>query len=226
MDGAANRSATVPQPTTAQGDSADLYALLSAAKVAGPLVLVGHSWGGLIAQTYDRTYPHDVAGHAGDPASQYLQTALPSAVWEQWVRLIATTGQKHPGAETPDDPASFAALDAAAPLPSVPVSILTSDKPFDYLGIGNADPYWPQWLTAGALLSAELHATHVTKTNSGHFIENENAALVVQQLCVMVGPAGGCPGGWSFSETGVAECFCHRRCRLSRFSTTRVPGRS
>lgn len=116
-------------------------------------------------------------------------------------RIIALDARTHPddvAGLVLVDPASQylqTALDAAAPLPSVPVSILTSDKPFDYLGIGNADCYWTQWLTAGTLKSAELHATHITKTNSGNFIENENATLVVQQLCSMVGPDGGCPGG-------------------------------
>jgi len=38
-------STPVPQPTTAQGGAADLHALLSAAEVPGPYVLVAHSWG-------------------------------------------------------------------------------------------------------------------------------------------------------------------------------------
>lgn len=40
----------------------DLHALLEAAHVEGPYVLVGHSMGGLLARDYARTYPGQVAG--------------------------------------------------------------------------------------------------------------------------------------------------------------------
>jgi hypothetical protein len=104
---------------------------------------------------------------------------------------IAANSQKHPGAETPDYPSSLAALAAMAPMPAMPVSVLTSDKPFDYLSIDNANTYCPQWLKAAALLSTELHATHITQTNSDHFIENENPALVIEQVCSAITPPRG-----------------------------------
>jgi pimeloyl-ACP methyl ester carboxylesterase len=47
----ASRSTPVPQPTTAANGVTDLHALLTAAKVPGPYVLVAHSWGGMIALT-------------------------------------------------------------------------------------------------------------------------------------------------------------------------------
>lgn len=40
----------------------DLHALVTAKKLHGPLVLVGHSIGGLLARLYASTYPGDVAG--------------------------------------------------------------------------------------------------------------------------------------------------------------------
>ncbi len=103
---------------------------------------------------YARTYPDDVSGLVlVDPGSQYLQSTLPPAVWDQWMRDIETNGRNHPGAETPDYPATLAALETMPPLPAMPAAVLTSDEPFDYLGIGDADTYWPQWLDAAALLS-------------------------------------------------------------------------
>jgi pimeloyl-ACP methyl ester carboxylesterase len=43
-------------------DAYELHALLAAARVKGPYVLVGHSIGGLIARVYAEQYPAEVAG--------------------------------------------------------------------------------------------------------------------------------------------------------------------
>src|SRR3954468_11380249 len=57
-----SRSDPVPQPTMAADAVTDLHSLLSAARDPAPYVVVGHSYGGLIAKLYVRTYPHDAAG--------------------------------------------------------------------------------------------------------------------------------------------------------------------
>ena len=51
-----------PQGWTQAGMAADLHALLAAAGEPGPYVIVAHSIGGLLARTYTRTYPGNVAG--------------------------------------------------------------------------------------------------------------------------------------------------------------------
>jgi pimeloyl-ACP methyl ester carboxylesterase len=56
------QSGSAPTPRTAAEIAADLNALLSAASVPGPYVLVGHSAGGMFVQMYARTYSDDVAG--------------------------------------------------------------------------------------------------------------------------------------------------------------------
>ena len=55
-------STPVVQPHSATQDVADLHELLTVARVPGPYVLVAHSYGGLIAELYARTYPETVAG--------------------------------------------------------------------------------------------------------------------------------------------------------------------
>src|SRR5215467_10823448 len=51
-----------PHPRTFHQIVYELHALLEKAGVAGPLVLVGHSYGGWLVRLYQSTYPSDVAG--------------------------------------------------------------------------------------------------------------------------------------------------------------------
>lgn len=55
-------SDTVPGPITGQDAVKDLHRLLVAADVRGPYVLLGGSFGGLVAVMYAATYPEDVTG--------------------------------------------------------------------------------------------------------------------------------------------------------------------
>jgi pimeloyl-ACP methyl ester carboxylesterase len=51
-----------PEPRDARRISGELHALLEGVGIEGPYVLVGHSFGGLYAQTYAARYPDEVAG--------------------------------------------------------------------------------------------------------------------------------------------------------------------
>lgn len=51
-----------PTPRTMRQEAFELHALLRAARIKGPYVLVGHSVGGLIARVYAAQYPDEVAG--------------------------------------------------------------------------------------------------------------------------------------------------------------------
>jgi pimeloyl-ACP methyl ester carboxylesterase len=57
-----SRSDPVPMPRSTGEAVADLHALLTAAGVPGPYVLVGASTGGLIAREYASIYPAEVSG--------------------------------------------------------------------------------------------------------------------------------------------------------------------
>ncbi len=182
FDDSPSRSSAVAQPTTAQGDARYLRAALGVAGVAPPYILVGHSWGGFIATTYERLYRNQVQGMVLiDPGSQYLKTVLRPQVWSTWMRAIATTGSKNPTAEQPDYPASVAFLRGLPPPRRVPTVVLTSDKPIDFLGNGSAARFQPQWVQAQTMLARSLGGKQITKTKSGHFVQAENPALVIAQ---------------------------------------------
>jgi pimeloyl-ACP methyl ester carboxylesterase len=51
-----------PSPRSGVETMEDLRTLLRTAGVSGPLVLVGHSWGGMLVQLYAQSHPDDVAG--------------------------------------------------------------------------------------------------------------------------------------------------------------------
>src|SRR5215208_4630262 len=55
-------TASTPRLRSATELVADLHALLAAAAVPGPYVLVGHSVGGLLVRLYASPYPDDVVG--------------------------------------------------------------------------------------------------------------------------------------------------------------------
>jgi pimeloyl-ACP methyl ester carboxylesterase len=182
FDDSPSRSTAITQPTTAQGDARTLHDALRAAGVSPPYLIVAHSWGGFVATTYERLYANQVCGLVLiDPGSRYLQTVLPSDVWNSWMHAIASTGGQNPNAEQPDYPTSIAFLSTLSAARQVPSVVLTSDKPIDFLGIGDAPRYHPDWVKAQYLLARSLGAEQVTDTDSGHFIQTENPALVIAQ---------------------------------------------
>ena len=72
-----SRSDPVPMPRTARDAVADLRALIKAAPIPGPHVLVGHSTGGLIVRMYASLYPKRVAGLVlVDALSEFLRRGL------------------------------------------------------------------------------------------------------------------------------------------------------
>ena len=51
-----------PLPRTTSAIVDDLHALLAAAQIPGPFILVGHSFGGMLVRAFAAKYPADVAG--------------------------------------------------------------------------------------------------------------------------------------------------------------------
>ena len=194
MDGSAGRSSPVTQPTTTAGDAADISALLTAAGVPGPYVLVAHSLGALMATTYARTYPDGVAGLVLiDPASQYMAETMGPDAWGQYVQ--AALSRADSGGESIDPSASNDAINALPPLPPMPVVVLSSDQPWFILPFGpdgELVDYSSALLESQTLLVESLGATHVTETSSAHDIYLENAPLVNQQICAVIRPGQSC----------------------------------
>jgi pimeloyl-ACP methyl ester carboxylesterase len=65
----------------------DLHALLTAAKVPGPYILVGHSVGGLLVRLYSDHYPNDVVGVVMvEPTDESFRGYVKDSGPGRWVR--------------------------------------------------------------------------------------------------------------------------------------------
>jgi pimeloyl-ACP methyl ester carboxylesterase len=186
-----SRSDPVRQPTTARDAVADLHALLSVAGERGPDVLVGHSYGGLVARLYASTYSEDVSGLVlVDALSEAIQRKLIEGDVRQSLAL-------YPALEKIDVDRSFDQVGAAGPLRALPLVVLSADRPWG--------PQIPSTIAQGKLAAdvppdfgyvadaaqkkaqerlAQLvpNTKHITDTNSGHEILKEQAPLVINSV--------------------------------------------
>jgi pimeloyl-ACP methyl ester carboxylesterase len=179
-DNVVTDSTPVRQPTTAQQGVADLHTLLITAKEPRPYILVGQSWGGLIARLFASTYPDEVAGLVlVDPASEFLKSSLTP---EQWATYIKATKKliDSTGLEAPDHARTIDQLHRIPRVRPMPIVVLTSDKRFDF-GAGGPET-WLAWRTAHDRLAKLLNAKHVSDTNSGHAIQMEQPRLVIDAI--------------------------------------------
>src|SRR5262245_26778171 len=200
-DNTVTDSTPVRQPTTAQQGVADLHALLIAAKEPRPYVLVGHSWGGLIARLFASTYPGEVSGLVlVDSASEFLKSSLTP---EQWATYIEATKKlrESDGLEAPDHASTLGLLHGSPRVAGIPVVVITSDKRFDF-GAGGPET-WPAWRTAQDHLAKLLNAKHITKTDCGHAIQMEQPQLVIDAIREIVDAARKSARGEDFA--GLVE---------------------
>jgi pimeloyl-ACP methyl ester carboxylesterase len=66
----------------------DLHTLLTAAKVPGPYILVGHSVGGLLVRLYSDRYPNDVVGVVMvEPTDESFRGYVKESGPGRWVRI-------------------------------------------------------------------------------------------------------------------------------------------
>jgi pimeloyl-ACP methyl ester carboxylesterase len=188
-----SRSDPVPQPRTAESVVADLHALLHAADVPGPYVLVGHSLGGLFVRLYAATYPDEVVGMVlVDAWYEGLETLLAPADWAAYVRLNSAVPPElaeYPELETLDFAAVSATMRraaAASPLRPMPLAVLAHGQPFGLteqeLGF-SPDALETAWRAAEEQLATLVPgASFTVATESSHYIQLQQPELVIQAI--------------------------------------------
>lgn len=183
------RSDPVPLPVTAAAGAADLQALLTAAKVPGPYVLVGHSMGGTIARLVASEHGDEVAGLVlEDALSEDLYSGLTADQRAVFERL---NGEP----ESYDNVKSFEEIRAAPPVRPMPVVVLTAGLPQltpEVIASGQlpsdvtqafADALWTAQMQAQDYLAALFPGgRHIMVANSTHYIHVDRPQVVIDAI--------------------------------------------
>jgi pimeloyl-ACP methyl ester carboxylesterase len=189
------QSPTVAGPRTPTAIAHEIQALLTALDLSGPMVLVGHSMGGIHALRYADLYPETVAGvvllDAPPAGFEDERMALLSAE-EQGLRQAAleegrsrapgVVGRERDGAAA--EPWSFERFPRDRPL----VVVVADSQYFGELGSGEAHrTLWmrlsEQWL------SLSDRSQLVVAPGSGHMIHQERPGLVLDVIRTLVADA-------------------------------------
>jgi pimeloyl-ACP methyl ester carboxylesterase len=189
-----------PEPRTILESSVELDQLVASAHLAPPFILVGHSYGGLLARAFAVRHPDWVAGMVlVDPTDERFNPALRRLD----ARRVAADGKQFaaivPPKFQPELKLLQPVLDAGklpAPLdgrlPDMPVVVLTSvqqaEKPMFFLESVEA-----------VAIKRELHAdflrqfsngSQVSTLKSGHNIQKEEPELVIAAVNKVIAAAG------------------------------------
>ena len=193
------------EPPTVKHIAAELHALLSKLDAPPPYVLVGHSLGGPIINTFAATFPREIAGLVFIDPTDFMQTdADMAAVWEKVgvkngrdsVRTLQAkmlTGM--PAGVVAEwrevdrvERGGFAEYRAAGDAPAVPMVVLLAAKGEpSAAGVGfpgDFNRFFQALMDQriehfGRLARRGAKGTLVLTTKSGHFIHGSEPELVV-----------------------------------------------
>jgi pimeloyl-ACP methyl ester carboxylesterase len=196
-----SRSDPVPMPRSTGDVAIDLHALLAAAEVPGPYVIVGASTGGLIAREYAGLYPAEVSGlvlvDAISEAMEGLMTPRQFARYNHYyLQSPSPDAAQYDDLEAIDFYRSFAEMKPRRRSPRrLPTVVISADYGFGtpagisrhFAGVVN------QTWKRGQRYLASLHpkTRHVVAYGSGHQIHVNLPGLVARYVLGLVTRARG-----------------------------------
>jgi pimeloyl-ACP methyl ester carboxylesterase len=186
-------SAPAPPRHTSREMAEELHAVLAAAHLPGPFVLVGHSLGGLNIRMFVSAHPSDVAGMVFvDAPTDDMQKALWAILTPEQVQWYEAAMARR-GVEAYDLTAfrkSIAELhDAKRPLGDLPIVVLSRGRPYarDEVAPGATEEQARasdrvHQESEAALARESTNSALVIARESGHDIHFEQPKLVAESV--------------------------------------------
>lgn len=198
-----SRSDPAAMPRSARDMVLDLRALLRAAEVPSPYLLVGHSFGGMLMRLYATSYPEGVAGLVSvdaqneDFIAAYKELLSPEQ-YEAAVHPGPPPGlQDYTDYERPSLELSGAQMrqaQADTPLRPMPLVVLSHSR--DLANPFGFPPTWPIEALEQAFQASQDKLTtlvpgarHVIAAESGHYIQLDQPELVIREILHLVNEA-------------------------------------
>ena len=174
-------------PRTAAQDAADLHELIGMAELPRPVVLVGHSYGGLIAVVETAEHPEEVAGVVLVDASHPEQETRFSAHFTAEQQEISNA--EFANFPFVDFTTSLAEAGAALDtFPDVPLTVVTAAH-----GFGTAcdqdlpcEAMQSVWLDVQDEYAALTSDARHVLADTGHYVHEEDPDLVVAEIEAML----------------------------------------
>jgi len=183
------RSRVTSAPRTCLDLVEELSELLLELEVQPPYVLVGHSFGGLVARLYASLYPQVISGIIlVDAAPEYKELAYEKVLPE---KLVAGNREyfENPmlNSEKIDKVQSYKQIVDYFRISDIPLSIITRGLP------DKSDGEWPdkeileieqrlqvdfQWLSTSS--------KHRIAGRSGHYIHHDEPEIVIEEIIIML----------------------------------------
>jgi pimeloyl-ACP methyl ester carboxylesterase len=174
------RSDSDPGRHTGADSVADLHALLAAAGVQGPYLLVGFSFGGLLAIMYAGTYPDQVMGlvslDGSLPTDDQVDQLIPAGERTQVMAEQEANQERVEFYRTTDQAKAL-----VAKVPDVPVTYLAA-RPVEL------PPNWPVERMQAFIHAKQLQFTktvpkgRLVEVQSSHDVDLEKPELVIQEI--------------------------------------------
>lgn len=187
-----------PEPRTIAQSTLELEQLIASARLAPPFILVGHSYGGLLARSFAARHPDQVAGMVlVDPSDERFNPALRKldaerAAADERAFAAIVPARFQPELKLLQPVLDSGVLPLAGRLPDVPTVVLTSvrqaDKPEFFLET-------PEAIAIKRALHADFvrqfsAGSQIVTAKSGHSIQLEEPELVIDAVRQVMAAAG------------------------------------